>query len=141
MVALAPSIDPVDRAAPLLASPRTTSSPVATSASPGPIVLGALGLAALATGAYFGVRTIDFKSERDGACTNGCLPAAANYDLDARSSAAASTAAFGVGAGFVAAGVVWWLVDRGRASATRPAVEVAPIVGACTGGLVVRGAL
>jgi hypothetical protein len=109
--------------------------------SPGPFVLGGLGLVALATGAYFGIRTIDFKSERDGACTNGCLPAASNYDLSARSSAAASTVAFGVGAGMIVAGVTWWLVDRGRIGAKRPAVEVVPVLGAATGGLLVQGAL
>jgi hypothetical protein len=139
------ALEPLPPAAP--ASPRIDR---ATKAPPPPthdaiprgaLVLGGLGLVAFATGAYFGIRTIDFKSERDGACTNGCLPAASGYDLSARSSATASTVAFGVGAGFVAAGIGWWLFGGSRGDAKRPAVEVAPMVGVGTGGVLLRGAL
>jgi hypothetical protein len=136
-----PSAGPIDCPVPPLATPPATPRAFARSSPAGPLVLGAVGLAGLATGVYFGVRTMDFKSERDGACVNGCLPSAAGYDSSARSSAAASTVAFGVGAGFVAAGVVWWLVGRGHAGVSHPAVEVAPIVGAGAGGLVVQGDL
>ena len=66
------------------------------------------------------------------------------YDSDARTSASISTVSFALGGALVAAGGVWWWLDRrappGRAVGV-VGVNVTPVVGAGMGGLLMRGAM
>jgi hypothetical protein len=81
----------------------------------GPYVLGALGLLSLGATAYLGVRVLDLKGDRDQACSAaGCAPVAETYDLQARTCAALATIGAVTGAGLLAGGVTWMVVDRAR---------------------------
>jgi hypothetical protein len=110
-----------------------------------PIVLGAVGLAALATGTYFGIRTFSDKATRDSACPQEvCKPndlTGQNADADARTSADISTTAFVAGGVLVAGAAVWWFLGRGDGHADHSKVDVTPVVGDRAAGLVLRGAL
>jgi hypothetical protein len=107
-----------------------------------PIVLGAAGIAALATGTYFGVRTFSEKAMRDTLCVGGCVPEAATHDADARTSATASTVSFAVGGALVVAAGAWWLLDRRRAPTSGPAsIRLAPMIAGGTAGLVAQGSM
>jgi hypothetical protein len=107
----------------------------------GPIVLGAAGLAGVATGAYFGIRTINDKNERDADCVGGCKPAANAPYTDGQTSSTASEIAFGVGLALFAGGAVWWLVDRSHPPSAQKALHIEPLVGAQMTGIVLRGSL
>jgi len=107
-----------------------------------PIVLGAAGIAALATGTYFGARTFSEKAARDAACVGGCVSDAVTHDADARSSATVSTVSFAAGGALVLAAGAWWLLDRRHppASGTAP-IQLAPMIGGGTAGLVAQGSM
>jgi hypothetical protein len=102
--------------------PMTASSderPRSPSFPAGPAVLAAAGLTGIGVGTYFGVRAFDQKRQRDAGCGGGtCDPTAFPHDADARSSSLASTVAIGAGAGAIAAGAAWWILDAGRAAGT-----------------------
>jgi hypothetical protein len=133
-VAVAPLAAPSALDAPRVPGPESPSS-----TSTGPWLLGAAGLVAVGTGTYFGIRTFADKSSRDAQCAQGCQPAALTYDSDARTSASISTVSFALGGALVAAGGVWWWLDRRATSSHAARIEVSPIVGACTGGVLLWG--
>jgi hypothetical protein len=133
-------------AAPAPAAPPPVRSPAEQSPRPraipvGPIALGVAGLAGIVTGAYFGIRTFQDKSDRDTDCVGGCTPAATNAYNDGVRSATASEISFGAGLAFLAGGTVWWLVGRGTSPGAKGAVEIGPVVGAQMRGIVIRGNL
>ena len=106
---------------------------------PLPILLGAIGIAGIATGAYFGVRTFQDKSDETAHCVGGCTSIAGSDYRDAQTSAAVSTIAIGAGAAFlIGGGVLWVLQER---SAKRAAAErkVVPVVGPGMSGLAFVG--
>jgi len=81
----------------------------------------------LAAGVYFGVRTIDTKSQRDAECTlmgGACNRLGVHLDDRARSYALASTAWFVAGAAATVTGVGLLWVSRSRTVHDRPAEPV-----------------
>jgi hypothetical protein len=139
LAVLAPAVPPAPTV--LLVPPPADAAPASTPIIP--LVLGAAGVASLATGTYFGIRTFSDKSQRDALCPVGgvCQPAAQNSDSDARSSANISTAAFITGGALVVAAGVWWLVARSDSHGDRGAIRLAPTVSPTSAGLVVGGVL
>ncbi len=106
-----------------------------------PIALGVAGIAGLATGTYFGVRTGQDKSNERAECVGGCTQAAANDYSDAQRSAAVSTAAFATGAACIAGGAIFWLLERGAPRGGKSSLDLVPAFGAGMNGLVLRGRL
>jgi hypothetical protein len=86
------------------------------------LVVGGVGVAGLAVGAIFGVRSIALKSDRDALCSGGnlCDAAGVAKDQHARDTALASTIGFVAGGVLLASGVVLFLT----AASSRPAVRV-----------------
>ena len=102
--------------------------------SAGFIFLGA-GAAALAAGAYFGVRTLSVKGDRDAHCSGQmCDATGVALDGEARTLALRSTAWFLAGVGAAGGGAVLLWVSRSRR------LEVDPEVGADRAGIRVGGA-
>ncbi len=146
-IALVPFAPPPPPPAPAPAPAPTVGAPAAAPAEPphgpvhhatsnaGPIVLGVIGVAGLATGTFFGLRTIQEKDERNAQCVGGCTQAAVTFDSQARTSAAVSTIAFGAGLAAVAGGVTWWVVAHQKG----PTVSV--LLGPGTAGVTIGGTL
>lgn len=110
----------------------------------GPLVVGALGVATLGAGSYFGLRALAQKHERDAHCDAlGCDDTGFAADSDARASARLATVTFIGGAALVIAGVTWLLVAREPSTSTARTVSFLPVVDpqARTAGLVLKGAL
>jgi len=107
------------------------------------------GAVALGLGTYFGVRTLDAKSQRDQAChgqpacppgDNGRVSPGVALDQEARAFATDSTAWFA--AGILAAGVgatFFWMSRSDTHPAHSGAVRVAPFVGADRAGAQLGG--
>ena len=101
----------------------------------GLVVIGAAVLDVVA-GAYFGLRTLQIKNERDGHCgTASCDPAGVALDGEARALAIRSTAWFtaGLAAGIGGAALLW--VSRSR----REDVTVTPALGPNHAGVTLGG--
>jgi hypothetical protein len=109
----------------------------------GPLVVGALGVASLGAGSFFGLRALAQKHERDAHCDAlGCDDTGLAADSDARTSATVATVTFVGGAALVIAGVTWLLVTREPSSNSRT-VSFSPLIDpqTRTAGLVLKGAL
>jgi len=104
-----------------------------------PIALGAAGIAGIATGAYFGIRSGNALDREHAHCAGGCVPAAADDYAEARSTATISTIAFGAGIASLGAGVALWLLDRPSTPPAARTLDVSPVLGAGMNGLVLRG--
>jgi len=124
-----------DAPAPLV-SPAPETHPTAPmapqergSAKTAGFIVGAVGIAAIGVGSYFGLRTLGKKSDADDLCpTNRCAgdPRITELDDSARSSALVSTIAFGAGIAALAAGALLVL--------TAPGVAIAPSASPRAGG-------
>jgi serine/threonine-protein kinase len=101
------------------------------------LVAGGVGVAALGTGAFFGVRSLSKHSEYVSHCNGSLCDAAgvAAHD-DAVSAGNLSTIAFAVGGALVVGGAVLWLTAP---SASTGDVKVAPVVGPGTMGVSIAG--
>jgi hypothetical protein len=104
------------------------------------IVIGAVGVAGLATGATFGLIA---KSKNDQALQNCrtptlCSPTGLSLTSDAKDAATVSTVAFIAGGALVAGGLVVWL--SAPAPSSRTGVRLAPAVTASYGGVSLDGA-
>ncbi|HEY2510684.1 MAG TPA: hypothetical protein VGI39_07505 [Polyangiaceae bacterium] len=139
--------DPVPPAPPppsLLLQPRSLEPAAAPPRSVVPsasIVLGATGVAAIATGVYFGLRTSQDKANEETHCQGQCVAAAGHDYSDAQTSAAVSTVAFSVGAAALVGGAVFWFLDRRADRPVSQHVSVAPALGGGMRGLVLSGSL
>jgi hypothetical protein len=108
----------------------------------GPLVLGALALAAAGATTYFGVRVYKEKSARDASCVTGtCAPAALEYDADARTSAALSMAFLGATIAYLAGGAFLWLGASARRPAALGSWHPSPRIGLGPAGVIIRGEL
>jgi hypothetical protein len=110
--------------------------------SSGPWVLGALGLASVAAGAYFGMRAFGDKRARDAACPTGrggCSPAALRDDADAHASASLSDVMFGAGAITLAGGAALWLYGASRPANSAPRWGAVPMLTRQATGLLLEG--
>jgi hypothetical protein len=88
------------------------------------IVVGAVAVAALGVGAFFGVRAISKGSDVDAQCPGGaCNSTGINLDHEART--AARVADITLGAGIAAGVVATYLLITSRESGSQPAVSVA----------------
>jgi hypothetical protein len=110
-----------------------TSSPQRTIA----IAVGAVGVAGIAAGAFFGLKASStWKTAKEG-CTNypnGCSPDAAESSQDAGSQATIATVGFVIGAAALAGGaVLWFTAPHAPESETKVSFGVGPT------GVVVRG--
>jgi hypothetical protein len=105
-------------------------------------VVGAVGVASVGVGSYFGLRAINRWSDRNQQCTAGCTPGAKDAGDDANQ--AATIADIGLGAGLAALAAGTFLVVSGHsAKASAPgetaAVRVAPVALNRGAGLWVQG--
>lgn len=103
-------------------------------------VSGALGVVGLGIGSYFGVKAISKNSDAERYCPDGnrCnAPQGESYTNDAKHAAVISNIAFGVGAAFVAAGVVLYLVREPAHQSAQ--LELHPLVGRELAGLGLGG--
>jgi hypothetical protein len=104
----------------------TSSSSVAAETTPPPavsvgtgssqrtiaVVVGAVGLAGLGAGTYFGLKASSNWTDAKAGCTRfpaGCSDASVNQGNDAKSNGNLSTIAFAIGAAGVAGGIVLWV--------------------------------
>jgi hypothetical protein len=133
------------RQAEVLAPPAASNTRDRSTVPPLPIALGILGIAGVATGAYFGVRTVADRNDLRTQCPASCTPAtttAGNKDYsNAQTSAAVSTVGIGAGLALVAAGGALWLLGRHGSRSTSSALQVAPAIGAGMTGVVLGGSL
>jgi hypothetical protein len=114
---------------------------VASRSSNGRMVFGlagiGVGVAALAVGSYFGVRTFAKKNEASSHCVGTeCDATGVSLEADAHTSATASTVTFAVGGASLALGT--WLALTSRSSASVGA-QVQPLVGPRVAGLGLGG--
>ena len=113
-----PPARPGPAAPPALAAvvpPRTPAVPVTASAGAGPWIVGATGLAALATAGVVLAVGLGARDARDAACpsANDCDPGtAAGHDGRYRDFTLGADVAFALGGALVAGAVVWWAVAR-----------------------------
>jgi hypothetical protein len=108
-------------------------------------VVGALSLATLGMGSFFGFRALSLASDVDAQCAGGCSPEAVALNDDAKT--AARIADVAIGAGLVGAGVSIYLLlssrsgdDRPPAHAARDRLRLEPRLGPRSAGLVLGGA-
>ncbi len=102
-------------------------------------VVGGLGLVALGVGGYFGIRTLDKKSEGDKLCDGAaCSQAGLDAQNDAHSSATISTIVVGVGAAALVTGLVLVLTAPSTKRSTQ-GLRLAPHVAARDAGLSLGG--
>ncbi len=102
------------------------------------IVVGAVGVAGVGVGAYFGWKASSDWSDAKSHCTRfpaGCSENSVNLGSDARSSGKVSTVAFAIGAAGIAGAVVLW-VTAPKASSAEPQMALV----AWPGGASLRGA-
>ncbi len=104
-----------------------------------PAALGVLGVAGIATGTYFGIRTFQHRSDERRDCVGQCTAASTNDYQDGQTSATVSNVAFGAGAALVAGGALVWLL--GRRHEPGHDLKLAPAVGTGMNGLVLSGSL
>jgi len=114
---------------------------VGTRSSNGRIVFGlagiGVGVAALAVGSYFGVRTFTKKNEASSHCVGTeCDATGVSLQADAHTSATASTVTFAVGGASLVLGT--WLALTSRSSASA-AAQVQPLLGPRVAGLGLGG--
>jgi len=106
------------------------------------LAVGGVGLAGIAVGAVFGVRTLDKAAEVEEACGDKpiCRRGVVEKNEEAYTSATISTVAFGVGAAAVAAGITLWLTaPSGAPSGKAGALHLLPVAGPSEGGLIIGG--
>lgn len=105
----APAPAPVADAAPSGDSQRTIA-----------LVVGGVGVVGIGVGAYFGLRTLSLKDQRDDACPEDSCPTDEGVELDeqARTAALWSNIGFGVGAAALAGAAVLWFTAPGGSDPT-----------------------
>lgn len=112
--------------------PRPPAVRVTASAGAGPWIVGATGLAALATAGAVLFVANDARDARDAACpsANDCDPVtAAGHDGRYRDFTLGADVAFALGGALVAGAVVWWAVARSaRPPSTRASLTPAGLV-------------
>jgi len=136
----AASAPPAPAARETPAAPLRRASPASSGRRTIGIVTGAVGIAAIGVGTYFGLRTLSKKSDADALCpTNRCAgdPRVAPLDDAARSSALASTIALGAGAVAVAAGV--YIVLSAPSGESTARITIAPAIARDGGGASLGG--
>jgi hypothetical protein len=111
---------PLDEAPPTGAEPRPTPRTAETPSHLPAFVTFALAGAGIATGAVFGVLTMQDKSRLDHACDSSrTCPPSAQPDIDAMGrDGLVSSIGFGAGAALLALGVGLWLLERPGSPAT-----------------------
>jgi hypothetical protein len=104
------------------------------------IVLGALGVAGLATGGVFGLIAMSKNNQALQNCRTPtlCNPTGLSLTSDAKNAATVSTVAFIAGGALVAGGLVLWLAAP--TSSARMGVRMAPVLAASYGGVSLDGA-
>ncbi len=99
------------------------------------IALGALGVAGIGVGSYFGVESWSHASQATSECgQSGCDQAGFSLRSQARSDGDVSTVAFAIGAALVVAGVVVWLTAPSDASHPAARSHFASFQTAANGG-------
>jgi hypothetical protein len=108
------------------------------------IVVGVVGVGAIATGSAFGLRAFSKKSDSDKQCPNDrCTDEGVRLNDQAKQAATISTITFGVG--LVAVGVATYLLLRPGSANASPsetsvgAIELAPAIASGQAGLTLRG--
>jgi hypothetical protein len=114
------------------AAPRAPAAPASSSASPGPWIVGGVGVAGIVVGAVAGVIVLSKKGATS-ACSDGPPPTCPTQDaVDAANAGRAlgpvSTVGFVVGAAGLAAGGIW-LGLRGGGKASSARFGFGPVVG------------
>jgi hypothetical protein len=110
--------------APAGADRRSGEKPDRTAA----LVVGGVGVAALAAGTYFGVRAVGKHQDSQDACTtNPCSQASKDLNGTAKTFADVSTVSFAVGLAGIGVGAFLWL--RGSSQGAPRTVRVVPRVG------------
>jgi len=123
-------LPPADRPAAPPPPPPSRSNPVRTSA----YVAGALGLATVGFGAYFGIQAIHEASGAPGHCSgNVCDAQGAAVRHDAVEAGNASTVVFAAGGVLLAGAVVLYVLSPG--SEPQTTVRVAPVAGGANVGV------
>jgi hypothetical protein len=103
-------------------------------------VAGGVGVASLAVGAFFGLRTLSKKSESDKECPSPTTCSARGAQANEDAYAAATFANIGVGLGIVGLGVGTYLLLTAKpAPTTGTALQLAPALGHNSGGLWMQG--
>jgi hypothetical protein len=144
-------------AAPTAAPPAPNGGPAAT---PSPrrawngrktlaVVSGVVGLAGIGVGSAFGVATISDWSSSKTECSTGpgkcpSHTQAVNDQQSASTAGLLSTVGFGVGiAGLAGAAILWFTAPSGRGEGgsgeSAQAVRIVPLIGAGSGGAILRG--
>jgi hypothetical protein len=120
---------PVSAPTPALHPTEASKQAVATRPPAAAWVVGAIGLGAIATGTYFGIRAAINKSESQTYCQPaGCTAQGAALLSDASGDACAADVAVGVGAALVA-GAVYWIWSSSRRSPGPVSWRLAPSAG------------
>jgi hypothetical protein len=128
----APAVEPPGPAAPT--HPGATQRLVAG-------ITGGVGLASIAAGAVLGALAM---SDNNQAASSGCISNVCNQQSyatgnDAKHAATASTIAFAVGGGLVAAGVVLWLTSPGDARGSGVRAGLVPAASTSSAGAMLQG--
>ena len=112
---------------------QTTQTPPVATAEPSStqrtwaVVVGALGLAGVGVGAYFGLRSASKRDDASLHCSgDACDPSGIALRDDALHAGDASTLAFGIGAAALAGGVVLYLTSRDASPRAPVTLSVSP---------------
>ena len=98
---------------PAKSEPAPRDVPAPASHRPWAYAAGAVGIVGLAAGTYFGIQTLNKKSDRDAVCPDNPCPTQEGVSLDgeARDAALLSTIGFGVGIAGLGAATVLWITE------------------------------
>jgi hypothetical protein len=132
---------------PVPAPTQTVSSPPSPTTAGGralpwlPPALMGVGAAGIAAGAFFGVKALLAKQQRDDLCkgTMTCPSSARQPDEDGRTFGDWSTAGFAVGAALGAAGGLWWALEASHDHRTQAALPVGARFGRGSSTLILEG--
>jgi tetratricopeptide (TPR) repeat protein len=124
--------------------------PAASSAPPPPppppsnrktlaYIAGGGGVASLAVGTFFGLRTLSKKSESDKECPSASTCSARGVQANEEAYAAATVANIGVGLGIVGLGAAAYLLLTAKPESSASSYRVAPALGQNGGGLWMQG--
>ena len=130
-------------------SASSSSSPTPTPSS-GPLlpssrrktagyIAGGVGVAALAVGAFYGLRTFSRKSESDRECPSPTTCSARGVQANEEAYSAATAANIGLGVGLLGVGVGAYLLLSASPAPPAGAYRVTPALGSNGGGLLVDG--
>lgn len=132
------AVAPPPKAAPR-EPPAAPEAPIGTTQRMTGFLVGGLGLVALGVGAYFGVRTLDKKSEGNKLCDGAaCSQAGLDAQNDAHTSATISTITVGVGAAALVTGLVLVLTAPSSRKQTH-GLRLAPDVSTARAGFLLGG--